>query len=226
MKRRRVQMTLRRQGGSMLLALMLAAAAVLLGGCSAQLEERAMTDISQIPISAEMPVPQKDTFADSIERVMLYFLSEDGTKLLPVSREIRVPGGVSLARAALEALLAGPAEGENGVWPDTGLPIVARSLELSGGIAIVDLPARLRTLAQQTLYGMRMAIAATLTELPGIDAVNVCFRGNSEGHGRWPEFMHTPSDVMGDFDLDASWTALNVLYTAVDGLAANHTYGN
>lgn len=62
--------------------------------------------------------------------------------------------------------------------------------------------------------------------LSGIDAVNVCFRGNSEGHGRWPEFMHTPSDVMGDFDLDASWTALNVLYTAVDGLAANHTYGN
>ena len=58
-----------------------------------------------------------------------------------------------------------------------------------------------------------------------IDSVNVCFRGNSEGHGRWPEFMHTPSDVMGDFDLNTSWTALNVLYTAVDGLARDHTYG-
>ena len=59
-----------------------------------------------------------------------------------------------------------------------------------------------------------------------MDSVNVCFRGNSEGHGRWPEFMHTPSDVMGDFDLDASLTALNVLYTAVHGLAEDHAYGN
>lgn len=59
-----------------------------------------------------------------------------------------------------------------------------------------------------------------------MDSVNVCFRGNSEGHGRWPEFMHTPSDVMGDFDLDASLTALKVLYTAVHGLAEDHAYGN
>jgi len=30
---------------------------------------------------------------------------------------------------------------------------------------------------------------------------------------------------MGDFDLNTSWTALNVLYTAVDGLTRDHTYG-
>lgn len=38
--------------------------------------------------------------------------------------------------------------------------------------------------------------------------------------------MHTPTDTMGDFDLDRSYTALNALYTAVDGIARNHGYGN
>ena len=38
--------------------------------------------------------------------------------------------------------------------------------------------------------------------------------------------MHTPSDVMGDFDLERSWQALEVLMTAVEGLAADHSYGS
>lgn len=54
----------------------------------------------------------------------------------------------------------------------------------------------------------------------GIDAANVCFRGNVAQGGGWPEFMHTPSDVMGDFDLERSRQALEVLMTAVEGLAA------
>lgn len=61
--------------------------------------------------------------------------------------------------------------------------------------------------------------------LAGIDAANVCFRGNVAQGGGWPEFMHTPSDVMGDFDLERSWQALEVLMTAVEGLAADHGYG-
>lgn len=60
----------------------------------------------------------------------------------------------------------------------------------------------------------------------GIDAANICFRGTTESGGRWPEFMHTPTDEMGDFDLDRSYTALNALYTAVDGVARDHSYGD
>ena len=60
----------------------------------------------------------------------------------------------------------------------------------------------------------------------GIDAANICFRGTTEDGGKWPEFMHTLTDVMGDFDMDATWNALNALYTAVDGLVNDHTYGD
>ncbi len=61
--------------------------------------------------------------------------------------------------------------------------------------------------------------------LAGIDAANVCFRGNVAQGGGWPEFMHSPSDVMGDFDLERSRQALEVLITAVEGLAADPGYG-
>jgi len=164
-----------------LLLLMLVVCAWLLCGCSSQLEERKMTDVTQIPIAAPGSAPVEDAFADRTEHVMLYFLSEDGSRLMPVSREITVPGGVSIARAALQALLGGPLEYEDGVWPDLGLPIVARSMEISGGVAIVDLPARVRTLPQETLYAMRVAIACTLTEFSDIHAVNVLIGGREEG---------------------------------------------
>ncbi len=62
--------------------------------------------------------------------------------------------------------------------------------------------------------------------LAGIDAANVCFRGNVEDGGRWPEFMHTISDVMGDFELERSRQALDVVLTAVDGLSRDHAYGD
>ena len=60
----------------------------------------------------------------------------------------------------------------------------------------------------------------------GVDSVNICFRGPDELGGLWPEFMHTPSDIMGDFDLERSWNALSAVYTAVDGLTRDHTYGD
>lgn len=62
--------------------------------------------------------------------------------------------------------------------------------------------------------------------LAGIDAVNLCFRGNVAQGGSWPASMHTADDIMGDFDLGRSRQALEVLITAVEGLAADHSYGS
>ena len=196
------------------LALMLALCAGMLGGCSSQLEERAMTDISQIPIAVQQLAPVEDTIADGKARVMLYFLSADGSRLVPVSREIDVPGGVSTARAALQALLGGPNEHENGTWPDLGLPIVARSMEISGGVAVVDLPARVRTLSQETLYGMRVAIACTLTEFADIDAVNVLIGGREEGLDLGATFPVGTLQRTADLDLGASFARLEGLRQA------------
>lgn len=59
----------------------------------------------------------------------------------------------------------------------------------------------------------------------GIDSVNFCFRGNPEEGGNWPAKMHQPEDTMDNLDLERTQQALQVLYTAIDGLASDPAYG-
>ena len=62
--------------------------------------------------------------------------------------------------------------------------------------------------------------------LVGIDSVNLCFRGTTASGGTWPYLMHTPFDVMqDDFEINRTWEALDILYTALDGLANDPAYG-
>ena len=85
------------------LSALLAAAALLLGGCAGQLEERPMADLSAVQISAGVAAPQEDGADDAALDVKLYFLAEDGTTLMPVSRRIVARGGESRVQAALSA---------------------------------------------------------------------------------------------------------------------------
>lgn len=165
-----------------LLAAWLLGVGMLLGGCMSQISEREMTDLSQKEIEPAAPAPKMDGAVAHETYFTLYFLKEDGVTLCPVTRKVMVPGGVSRAQAALEALLAGPLEQEKGAtWPELGASRSGRLLEVSDGVATVDLNANARTLAQQTLYAVRLAIANTLTEFSEISYVNVLVGGREEG---------------------------------------------
>ncbi len=59
----------------------------------------------------------------------------------------------------------------------------------------------------------------------GIDAASINFRGNVNTDGEWTSVMHTDYDTMGDFDWDRTWQALDIVYTAMDGLARDAAYG-
>jgi len=141
-----------------------------------------MADLSAVEISAGVQAPLEDGADDVILDATLYFLGGDGTTLVPVSRRITARGGESRVQAALSALLAGPAEGETGVfWPEMGAARSARQLEVSSGVATVDLPADAQMLAQEVLYAVRLAIANTLTEFAEVSYVNVLIGGSEEG---------------------------------------------
>lgn len=164
------------------LAAELTALCLLLCGCVSQVNEREPADLSAAEIKADVPAPAQDGEQDYEMRCTLYFLSEDGGRLIPVTRSVTVEGGKSRAQAALDALLAGPEAGEDGAaWPDLGTVRGERLLEVSCGVATVDLPARVRTLSQEMLYAVRMAIANTLTEFAEISYVNVLIGGREEG---------------------------------------------
>ena len=167
--------------GRILSALVCLSCALCLGGCAAQIEERAIEDLAQAAWQAVPQAPQQDTAAAEEVDVVLYFLDEEGMELVPVSRRISMEPGVSRAMAALLALCEGPAEGERAYWPQTGTLNASRGFELSGGVATVNLPSRLRALSPEELFAVRMAIAHTLTEFSEVSYVNVLVGGREEG---------------------------------------------
>lgn len=61
--------------------------------------------------------------------------------------------------------------------------------------------------------------------LAGIDSANISFRGNTHTDGSWSGLIHTESDLIDAFDWDRTWQALDIIYTAVDGLARDPAYG-
>ena len=97
------------------LALTLALALASLTGCVSQMTERPAQDLSQMEIVLDAQAPQADSYAAREETYTLYYLSEDGARLLPVTRTVTVGDGMSRSEAALRALMDGPQEGESGV---------------------------------------------------------------------------------------------------------------
>lgn len=169
-----------RKNVALFAALLLALA--LLSGCAGEVKERALVDLTDVLIDAGVSAPEEDAWEDAAARATLYFLNESGENLVPVSREIAVPGGMTLAQAALTALLSGPEEGESGAyWPELGNVRAEAWAEFCGEVATVNLPARARALTPQMLYAVRLAIARTLTEISGVNYVNVLVDGREEG---------------------------------------------
>jgi len=165
----------------MLACVMLAGVLCVLSGCMGQLQERPMLDLSQVDVVPLTDAPMEDGAEPREETVLLYFLDEEGMELLPVSRSITVEGGMPRSEAALRALLAGPIAGERAFWPEIGVMSASRGYELSGGVATVDLPSRVRALSTEALYAVRMAITRTLTEFSEVAYVNVLVGGREEG---------------------------------------------
>lgn len=190
-------------------AFLLCAGLLLLGGCAELVEERPLEDLSDYTIEPKTGAPDQDAYVDQTEWMTLYFLSENGGRLVPVNREVTLSGGQSRAQAAFEALLAGPAEGEAGAfWPDeTGAR--ARSFELSDGVATVNLPARYRVLEPETLFAVRLAVATTLSELPEISYVNVLVGGREEGLDLGATLPVGTLSRVDDLDVTARYGRLN-----------------
>lgn len=198
---------------------MLALALWLLAGCAAQIEERPMEDLSGVEIAPGAQAPLQDAYAPQRATVMLYFLSEDGSALVPVAREITVEDGSHLAQAAYRALMGGPLEGEEGVfWPASGMPGALRPVEVSGMTATVDLPARVRELPQEQLYALRQGVANTLTELPGISYVNVLVGGREEGFDLGATFPVGTLSRVDDMDVGAQYARTDELRQSSTGV--------
>lgn len=195
------------------LALLLAALALLLCGCADGVQERPMADLSQRPMAADKNAPAQDESERRTGTVLLYFLSESGTSLVPVPRAVTAEGGESLASAALRALLDGPytdeAEKYGVQWPEMNASVSVQRLERSGSVATVDLPARVRELPQEQIFFIRQAVTNTLTEFSEISYVNVLIGGREEGLDLGASVPVGTMTRTSDLDVAAQYSLLN-----------------
>jgi hypothetical protein len=127
--------------------------------------------------------------------VRAYFLLRDGSggevvnepTLVPVLRT--VPKSTATATAAMKALLAGPSARERAARPQIGTFIPAGTklleIEISGGLATVDLSAEFASPAAEDLWDLgvfslrgRLAqVVYTLTQFTTVDRVNFKLEG-------------------------------------------------
>ena len=148
--------------------------------------ERATDRPEAVAMTADMAL-QGDDRVD----LALYFRhgSGEGAHLVRVTREVEV--GEDLPRQAVELLLAGPAP-EDGQALVPPLPPATRLLDLTvtDGTAHVDLSREVITEARAVgaqpaneLLALA-ALANTLTEFPGIDAVRLSVEGHRVGRSK------------------------------------------
>jgi germination protein M len=129
------------------------------------------------PSPTALPLPTATPAATSTMLVRAYVLldeSDRGPRLVPVLRS--VPESKATARAAMNALLAGPTARERGADPglSTRIPDGTRLLGVStaSGVATVNLSAEFGTLGSSYSARARVAqVVYTLTQFSTIDTV-------------------------------------------------------
>lgn len=140
------------------------------------------SEIVEIPESIEV-IPDTltgDSRADQNYRINLHYISSDQPQLTPVARVVRMTGGdESLAEIVMERLLEPSGSADGLAIAPVGTRLL--SIEVAQRIATVNLSIEASEVeSDQRQVWMRAAITNTLTEIDGIDAVNVLIGGMEE----------------------------------------------
>ena len=168
------------QRKTVILLLLLLLALPLLSGCSGVIEERPQAELDPSEIRAGRDAPETDETVPYSRLCTLYFINGNGTKLIPVTRELTFDAIGGEAGILLNALLSGPPESEKDAsWP-AGITARGASVQVSDRFAAVDLPGAYRQLTPDMLYAVRQAVAETFFAA-GMRSVQVLVGGREEG---------------------------------------------
>lgn len=108
---------------------------------------------------------------------VLYYVSEDGERLVPSFITLTLLPGETLPHAQLLALFNTPTEsGAVSPFPSS-VAAKLRGVECSGSIATVDLGGEFWTLSDKQLFNIKVAVVNTLTQTGELEYVNVLFNG-------------------------------------------------
>lgn len=197
----RVNKIIRNLGAGLALCALLVA----LSGCAANTPGAQVQPEVTMPLPSQTapPAPVGDVKADSTVSTTLYYISSDGQQLVPTTREIQMSGESILLESVLSELLTPPQQGQLRAVAPGGTQLL--SVEQAGGVCTVNLSIDAHNVeSDQEYLWMRAAITNTLTELPGIEYVNLLIGNKQEG------VLQLPSGATTRFDgnLTACWAQL------------------
>ncbi len=122
----------------------------------------------------------------ALQRVnmQLYFVSQDGARLVPESRTIELSPYESRAAAAVKQLLEGPLSSELGLvfWPGTTL----EGLESARGVTTIHLSETFEQMFASDRTLAKAALIQTLHSLDGTRYINVLSGGREPGYDGKP----------------------------------------
>lgn len=190
------------------LALLLAGSLAVMGGCAQVLTQRELSEMPPPDIEVPYEAPTEDGSAETTISAVLYFLNFEGTQLVSEVRNVFIGDGELTEEAVLHALFEGP---ESDMLLPLGEEMVLstnHALELCNGVATVNLGAQARQMDQKAFYFARLAIANTLTQLPGIEDVNILVEGREEGLDLAAQVPTGTLSATGAVDIQAQWARL------------------
>lgn len=133
-----------------------------------------------LELSSDVPPRQgEETLAQGEFEATLYYINEDGTRLAGEKRTVRCEEGESMALCTMRALMDGPQSQSLGRSVPSKLKL--DKVEKSMGICNVYLSGGFPGSESDWLIA-RLAIAATLSDTLGIQAVNVLYNGKEQGY--------------------------------------------
>ena len=146
---------------------------------------------------------------------VLYYLSADGEKLVPVVRQVSLLPEESVAEALVKAL-GEESEGLLSPFPAEA-KVCLSSLEQYGNIVTINLSGDFSLLSNRELFNLKVAVVNTLTESGGIEYVNLLFNGVDLPTSDQLTGISLPTGTLTRFtqDLSSAWSDhLNASRTA------------
>jgi germination protein M len=121
----------------------------------------------------------------SVETTLtLYFASEDGTKLVPETREVHYSSNISLEKLVIEKLTSGPKTVGLLATIPTGTKLI--TLTVVDGVCYVNLDETFRNQNEEISEQVVLySIVDSLTNLDSVDKVQISINGDTSGKCRY-----------------------------------------
>lgn len=107
--------------------------------------------------------------------INLYFVNQEGTKLVAEPREIPVVEEGKAVEAVLNELLKGPAKPENKRVIPEGTTV--KKITMDGGLVIVDFSSQFLNDTEADRIFSRLSVVSALTDLEGVERVSIKVEG-------------------------------------------------